>query len=42
MKKFLEFLSTVLRAMCPLPEDITPEQAQALASAALHRDDYRW
>lgn len=31
MKKVLEFFAVLFRLMCPLPEDITQEQAEALA-----------
>lgn len=35
---FSEFLSWV----CPLPEDITREQAEAMALAEVRRDDGSW
>ena len=42
MKKIVDFFSAILRIVCPPPEDITTEQAQAMALAELHRDDYHW
>jgi len=38
----MTFLSAVLRVICPPEEDITPEFAQALAQAELHRDENLW
>jgi len=40
MKNILAFLSAIIRVVFPPPEDITPEQAQAMALAEIRREDF--